>query len=179
MLLITDLFTILHQRQRLHTLIYVYISCKFIVVGLLFLLYRKYKQLNESRNIIVRNNISYFRPERHIALQESDTTTDANENSLIFDKVESAIKATEEVYDEEFSTGRLAKLIGEKPSSVSASILAMTGETTTQYIARARIREACRRINDLANYGDYTIEAIGQSEDTGHVLISALSSRKS
>lgn len=154
------------EAARSHTykiIFWISLSFLIIVIGLLILLYRKFQQLNESHNIIVRNDISYFRPERNIPLQESDTTKDADENSLIFDKVESALKATEEVYDEEFSTGRLAKLIGEKPSSVSASILAMTGETTTQYIARARIREACRRINDRVNYGDYTIEAIGQS----------------
>lgn len=158
---------IMTEVARSHTYkIVFWISLGFliIVITLLTLLYRKFRQLKESRNIIVRNDIDYFRPEPPLQSQATDSAEpDTDDNSRIFDKVTTAIKDTGEIYDEEFSTGRLAELIGEKPTTVSAAILSMTGDTTTQFIARARIREACRRINDKANYGDYTIEAIGQS----------------
>lgn len=133
-----------------------------ILLLLLSVLYRKLKQLKQSRNIIVRNDIEHFRHEL-TKPDSDDKTLDDSKDKRVFDKVMDAIKNSEEIYEEDFNTGRLAALVKEKPSVVSAAIMASTGETTTQFLARIRIREACRRINDLANYGGYTIEAIGQS----------------
>lgn len=151
------------SRTRTYKTVF-WISAIFLLIlaGLLVMLYRKYRQLGESRNIIVRNDMEYFSPPP-VPFEEHEQSEIAGCEAQLFERLKTAVKNTEEIYEEEFNTGRLARLVGEKPATVSAAIMAATGETTSQFLARTRIREACRRINDTANYGEYTIEAIGQS----------------
>ena len=151
-------------RTRTYKIIF-WISLTFLIIlsVLLVLLYRKFRQLNESRSIIVRNDMEYFRPEAKSSSSDVEIMTEPDITSALFDRITTVVRESEEIYDEEFNTGRLAELVGEKTGAVSSAITAVTGETTSQFLARTRIREACRRINDRVNYGDYTIEAIGQS----------------
>lgn len=145
----------------------VYVSVSFIILLLLFffLLYRKYQQLNKSHNIIVRNDRDYF---KHTSLKAADgpglpVSEEQAPAPSLYDRILEIAQNHPEIYDENFNTGRLAELVGEKPAAVSAAIADATGDTTSQFIARVRVREACRRFNDKVRFGDYTIEAIGQS----------------
>lgn len=140
-----------------------WITVVFLValLALLSLLYYKLRQLNASKNIIALNDIDFF---RNTTGPTIDATQGGNkENTSLFDKVADVVRTSQEIYEEDFSTTRLAQLAGDKPSAVSAAIFEATGATTSQFLARARIREACRRMTDVKNYGGYTIEAIGQS----------------
>lgn len=161
-----------------------WISIAFLVVliALIVILWRKNRQLAKSREVIVRNDKEYFQEMSDImenGRQDAGMNVDSkglvtadgrqreiiekqNENSL-FEKVRDIVKSSQEIYDEEFSTARLAGMVGERPGAVSAAIMEATGESTSKFLARARMREACRRFNDKENYGGYTIEAIGQS----------------
>lgn len=158
---------IVEQVSRAHTykiVFWISISFLLILALLLILLYNKYRQLSASRKIIVRNDKEYFQLQPSLKEASLETHPEPeDENTRIFNKVQEVAQSNDEIYTEEFNTGKLAALTGEKPSAVSAAISAATGETTSQFLARVRIREACRRINDTANYGTYTIEAIGQS----------------
>ena len=68
-----------------------------------------------------------------------------------------------EIYDENFSEPRLAELIGAKYNYVSQAINQQKDWTFSSLVTHYRIREACRRMNDTANFGNYTVEGIGQS----------------
>jgi AraC-like DNA-binding protein len=46
---------------------------------------------------------------------------------------------------------------------VSQVINEQMGKNFNALLNEYRIQEACRRFNDIANYGNYTIEAIGNS----------------
>lgn len=70
---------------------------------------------------------------------------------------------SQEIYDENFSVARLAELIGAKQNYVSQAINQQPGWTFPTLLAHYRIREACRRMNDTARYGNYTVEGLGQS----------------
>lgn len=137
-----------------------------ILIILLVLLYAKLRQLKKSRQIIVRNDQEFFLnalDKSKSDNQDKESANSVSDTSTLYEKILNVVKSNDEIYEEDFNTSRLAELLEEKPRKVSAAILESTGESVTQFIARIRIREACRRINDKVNYGGYTIEAIGQS----------------
>lgn len=154
--------------------IVVWISGGFLLVLslLMILLWRKFRQLRESRNIIARNDREYFARGRQCAakyeVSSAGTQSAASQGEpakvpTLFERIVEITEKCEEIYEEEFNTARLAELVGVTPADVSSAIMEATGQTTTQFLARTRIREACRRISDPDGYRDYTLEAIGQS----------------
>lgn len=80
----------------------------------------------------------------------------------VMDKVERVMDESEEIYSTEFSLDRLVELTGETESRVSQAINT-SGHKYYELLNEYRVREACRRMNDKAQYGGLTIEAIGQS----------------
>ncbi|MFW5548750.1 MAG: helix-turn-helix domain-containing protein [Prevotella sp.] len=57
----------------------------------------------------------------------------------------------------------MAQLIGVPPKHVSQVINERYQCNFNTFINRYRIHEACRRINNTAHYGHYTLEAISRS----------------
>ncbi len=119
--------------------------------------------MKAGQDIIARNDRNLFlelaSPQRTNKICDSKCSNEER----VFAKITEVIKTTDKIYEEDFNTRRLAILVGESQSAVSEAIMAVSKETTMQFLTRIRIREACRRINDRENYGDYTTEAIGQS----------------
>lgn len=70
---------------------------------------------------------------------------------------------SDEIYSSDFSLERMAQLIGVPPKHVSQVINERYQCNFNSFINRYRIHEACRRINDEAHYGNYTLEAISKS----------------
>ena len=69
----------------------------------------------------------------------------------------------DEIFSSDFSLERMAQLIGVPPKHVSQVINERYQCNFNSFINRYRIHEACRRINDEAHYGNYTLEAISKS----------------
>lgn len=80
----------------------------------------------------------------------------------VMEKVERVMDESEEIFSTEFSLDRLVELTGETESRVSQAINT-SGHKYYELLNEYRVREACRRMNDKAQYGGLTIEAIGQS----------------
>ena len=70
---------------------------------------------------------------------------------------------SDEIYSSDFSLERMAQLIGVPPKHVSQVINERYQCNFNSFINRYRIHEACRRINDEAHYGNYTLEDISKS----------------
>lgn len=87
---------------------------------------------------------------------------DGDDISQVMEKVERVMDESEEIYSTEFSLDRLVELTGETESRVSQAINT-SGHKYYELLNEYRVREACRRMNDKAQYGGLTIEAIGQS----------------
>jgi AraC-like DNA-binding protein len=58
---------------------------------------------------------------------------------------------------------RLAMLSGSKYKYVSQVINEYYEQNFNNFLNSYRIKEACKRMSDLENYGNYTIEAISES----------------
>ena len=65
--------------------------------------------------------------------------------------------------DPEFSLQSLAAMVDSNTKYVSAAINDLTGLNFRSFVNNYRIKEAERRLRDRANYGNYTIQWIGES----------------
>lgn len=70
------------------------------------------------------------------------------------------IESTDEIFKSDFSADRLAQLTGIKYRYLSQVINERHGVNFNTFINEYRIKEACKRFNDVAHYGNHTIEGI-------------------
>lgn len=78
----------------------------------------------------------------------------------IHDAVLDAMENCQELYSSDFSLGRLSEICGSRQEYVSQVINETFGCNFNELVNRYRIREACRRIEDKENYGQFTLAAI-------------------
>lgn len=82
-------------------------------------------------------------------------------------QIKRVMETSREIYDEQFTIDQLAELIGAKKNYVSQTINTKTGQAFSVLLNEYRIREACRRMNDHMNYGNFSVEGIAQSVGYG------------
>jgi len=79
----------------------------------------------------------------------------------IGERVLQVMSTSREIYQPDFSLGRLAELVDSKPRYVTQVISEMGGgKSFKQLLAEYRIKEACRQLADPSRYGKMTVEAI-------------------
>ena len=83
--------------------------------------------------------------------------------SELLHRVFMVMETSDEIYSPDFTLPRLAELVGDTRNNVSEAINMRYRDNFNGLINEYRIKEACRRINDRAQWGDLTLEAIGQS----------------
>lgn len=85
------------------------------------------------------------------------------ESSPLLHKIEGAMENVDVISNSDFNLKRLAELIDEKYWTVSQVINNHYGKNFNALLGEYRINEACRRINDIENYGQFTIDGIATS----------------
>lgn len=78
-------------------------------------------------------------------------------------EIDKVMTRTEAPFSGDFSLTRLAQSVGSNTRYVSHVINEVFGSNFQTYVNSVRIREACRRIDDHATYGNYSTEAIGET----------------
>ncbi len=78
----------------------------------------------------------------------------------LYNAIMEVMQTNDEIYDSSFSLTRLSEVCSSKPEYVSQVINEMSGCNFNELLNKYRIREACRRISDRANYDQYTLAAI-------------------
>ena len=86
-----------------------------------------------------------------------------DEKKKLLDKILTVMEDVDEICSESFSGTRLAELTGSKYNYVSLVINENYGCNFNNFLNRFRIKEACRRLADDDNYGNYTIDTISNS----------------
>lgn len=67
------------------------------------------------------------------------------------------------ICEQDFSISKLAKIVGSNTSYVSQVINEKYGITFSTLLGNSRVREACRKMNDVGQYGKVTLEFISES----------------
>lgn len=78
-------------------------------------------------------------------------------------QIQDVLADAEVICQQDFGVAKLAKLIGSNTTYVSQVINEKYGVAFSNLLGTCRIREACRRLDDMEHYGNMTIEAISDS----------------
>lgn len=159
-----------HDRQML----WVVSGFLALALVLLTLLMINRNRIKEKNRVLYENNVELLAAdEQRRKLAELQQRTEAEKYGAIrmdeqsteelWQNIIHVMEYSPEIYDENFSEPRLAELIEAKQNYVSQAINQQKDWSFSSLVTHYRIREACRRMNDTANYGNYTVEGIGQS----------------
>lgn len=151
-----------------------------IALLLLVLLYISRRRIQEGYQRLYRQNVEL------LAADEARRQTDAAKPEALSEapkyshnqideevmeelwlQIKRVMENSKEIYHDPFGVDQLADLLGAKKNYVSQTINTKTGEAFNVLLTEYRIREACRRMNDLENYGNYSVEGIAQSVGYG------------
>ena len=163
-----------HDRQLL------WIVGGFLVLAtvLLILLAIGYRRTKRKNLLLYENNLALLAAEeqrRKLAEEQEQirikteadkygaSKLDEQTTEELWRNVVHVMEYSQEIYDTSFCLTRLAELVGTKPNYVSQAINQQGEWSFPTLLSHYRINEACRRINDISNYGNYTVEGIGQS----------------
>ncbi|MGM9859935.1 MAG: helix-turn-helix domain-containing protein, partial [Muribaculaceae bacterium] len=144
-----------------------------IILSALFLviLYNHNRRLNESNRSLYRKNeellrqeISQAKPTDSVDIVKYSGSNIADEYKVeILNRTKELLRSSEEVYADDFCIARLATMVDVKEKVLSQVINELWGGNFVSLINHYRINEACRRITDINNFGNFTIESIGNS----------------
>ena len=154
-----------------------------IVLALLWLNYRRVQERNrqlynkslemlradeEKRELIEQlqrqsmpaKEVSPYAPSE--APQREGKLGEARQSDILH-RVFMVMETSDEIFSPDFSLPRLAELVGDTRNNVSEAINLRYQGNFNALVNEYRVKEACRRFNDRAKYGQLTIEAVGQS----------------
>lgn len=155
-----------------------------VVLALLWLNYRRVQERNRS---LYENSLEMLRADEEKRqlieqLQQSqhvepepvspyapaeepqrESILDEARQSDLLHRIFIVMETSDEIFSPDFSLPRLAELVGDHRNYVSDAINRRYRDNFNGLVNEYRIKEACRRINDRARWGDYTLEAIGKS----------------
>lgn len=165
------------QMQQRILIITVVFSVFAIVMIVLLLISRKriqqsYRQLyQKNHDLLAAEKHGQARdeadddvaPESAPAQKYSHNQIDDEVSAEILRQVMHIMETDDEIFDDAFSIERLSDIMGTKKIYISQAINARTGQTFSTLLNDFRIKEACRRMSDIANYGHYSVEGIAQS----------------
>ena len=149
---------------------------------LLYLVYRKNGELTRSNQSLYQKNVEMLRAEEEERrmrrqLQDKEAPVTHTDNDVkyksshlsdedkeqLLSRIQEVMENTDEIFSPEFSLERLAMLSDSKSKYVSQVINEYYEQNFNNFLNSFRIKEACKRMGDLYNYGNYTIEAISES----------------
>ena len=178
-----------HTDNQIRTIITTATCIVLLVVIVAFaLLLRKNRQLARANRSIYKANLNVIaaadrerqmrtRYEGEIAAYREmmQAANKKYQNSMLGDDDKAALtdrilkvfENGDEIFESNFDMNRLAELVGSTYKNVSQTVNEQLGKNFNQVLNEYRIKEACRRLNDQATHGNYTIEAIGESVGYG------------
>ena len=178
-----------HADNQIRTIITTATCIVLLVVIVAFaLLLRKNRQLARANRSIYKANLNVIaaadrerqmrtRYEGEIAAwremmqaankKYQNSTLGDDDKAALTDRILQVFENGEEIFESNFDMNRLAELVDSTYKNVSQTVNEQLGKNFNQVLNEYRIKEACRRLNDQATYGNYTIEAIGESVGYG------------
>lgn len=97
----------------------------------------------------------------------SKSNLNDEDKQRLIESIEDIMNDPQVICQHDFTLARLAKMIGSNTSYVSQVINEKYGVAFSNLLGSFRVKEACRRMDDLEHYGNMTVEAISQSVGFG------------
>ena len=164
------------ERKVQQAILWATVATMLLILGLLWMLHRKYRQEKEQNQVLYHRMQESLDAEDALRQQRSQnaqnaakpkyqhTQLDEDTRAELIERISQVLESSPEVYNDTFSLDRLSELVDAKHSNyVSQVINEHWGCNFPAMINECRIKEACRRMNDVELYGNQTIKAIAQS----------------
>ena len=84
-------------------------------------------------------------------------------DQVLWQRILAVMDSLDELCSPDFGLVRLTALVESNTTYVSQTVKAATGKNVPAFVNERRIREACRRLLDSAQYGNLTLQAIAES----------------
>ncbi len=156
----------MHHDRKINRIFDISLVINFVILAFfLYILYRKNRTLRTTNRELYNKNVALLRQEdqqKHSAKYETSNLNDGDKQQLL-QKIMQVFDEPETICSPTFSLDFLASRIESKSKYVSQVINEAFSQSFTNVLTEARIKEACKRLSDVANYGNYTIEAIANS----------------
>lgn len=147
-------------------------SFSLIIIILLIIVVKKYRQVNEQNRYLYERtqallgNNQESGPEAELRpatkTKYSHSSLDEEAKSELQQRISAVMQNSAEVYSENFSIELLAQMVDSNRTNVSQAVNEKFANFK-QMLIEYRIKEACRRMNNVTAYGNYTVEGIAQS----------------
>lgn len=129
-------------------------------------LYNNYKELcnveeklrNKIKDEYIKSKVYNNNKQKY-----TNSTLSIEDRKVLLEKVIDIMENTEDIYTSDFSTERLAELVGTQYKYISQVINEDYGSSFSFLLNKYRIKEVCRRFSNTEKYGNYTTEAIAES----------------
>lgn len=162
-----------YKEQTKQRILWIVGAFALIAVLLLVLLYISRRRIQEGYQRLYKQNVELLaadEAQRQSMEAEPAPVAKYSHNQMDEDVMEDlwlqikcVMETSEEIYHDSFDVEQLCEMLGFKRAYVSQTINTKTGDSFTALLNEYRIREACRRMNDTTNYGQYTVEGIANS----------------
>lgn len=154
-----DLQRVGYERDLQHKKAVIFAIAGTVILLLLIWSVIKHLKLTKAYRKLYKKNMEALAiKEEKQSRWNSDKAKDDAHN--LWEKINSVIDNTDEIYSPDFSIDRLAALTESNPRYVSHAISVKGQSDFRTIVARRRIAEACRRLVQEASEGQYTIGAI-------------------
>lgn len=97
-------------------------------------------------------------PERY-----SSSGLGEEDKEILLNKILNVMQTSEEIFSPDFKADRLVELVGSNNRYVSQAINEKLGCNFTTLLNEYRVKEMCKRMNNVDKYGNLTINAIANS----------------
>lgn len=175
-----------NAQLKIHRIVIVIGGCLLIVIiSFLLILYKKNIRLKESREAIYLINKDLLASEKILRerLNKWEIGSDNRKNEIskemapnismnkesdqnmveLRERIISILEESSEVYKADFSLAKLAKLAQSNTSYVSQLVNEIYGVNFANTVNTIRIKESRRRLANIKDYGNWTIQAIYES----------------
>lgn len=119
-------------------------------VVIIILLYKYYRKSLRQRQMLEELYHKAKEQAEHPLRPKRPSSPDMQQAEDIYNKVESVMQTSREIFSPDFTADRLAELSGYKPRQVSQAISAVADKNFNTLLGEYRVREACRRMADPA-----------------------------
>lgn len=155
--------------SRLLTACAILFAASMLLIAVMLIRHSRQRRHDKDISIVTPQPIETEKEEVETEKEEAKNTKYAgsllseDEKDGIFSKIRHVMLDTTLICQTEFSLNALAVAVGERPRHVSQVINEKAGMNFHSFLNEYRMKEACRRISDVANYGHLSIGGIGDS----------------
>lgn len=175
---------LVHQRKIHHIIITSVAIIALIILSVLLMISYNYKKTQMKNRLLYKKNLELLaieeeRKSKNEQIQKEKEHENAQRNTIhkkyrsspmdeevkdgLLQRLFDVMESDKSVYEDGFTIDKLAALAETNANYVSQVINEKKGCNFNAFLNEYRIKEACRRMHNQKEYGQLTIEGIGQS----------------